>query len=92
MSDQNTNRDWIVNCLVQYQLERIRDGHYGLWLLNLLEKGFAGFDNMSDEQLRVELKKRGLQAEFDVTGVPVDEEDDVGFEEDDGNRSVTGVI
>jgi hypothetical protein len=41
---------------VQYQLEQIRDGRYGLWLLNLLEKGFTGFDNMSDEQLQVELK------------------------------------
>ncbi len=83
MSVQITNRDWIVNCLVQYQLERIRDGRYGLWLLNVLENGFAGFGNMSDEQLQLELRKRGLHAAFDDPDAPVDEEDDADFDGDD---------
>jgi hypothetical protein len=83
MSAQLINKDWIVHSLVQYQMEHIRNGRYGLWLLHALEKGFEGFSNMSDEQLQAELAKRGLRAEFEVPEAPVDEEDDADFEDDD---------
>jgi hypothetical protein len=77
------SRELVVQRLIEDQAERIRRGWCGLWLLHILESGFRGFDNMSDEELAHELQRRGLRAEFDDRDVPVDEEDDAEFEDDD---------
>lgn len=83
MSTSTRSREWMVHCLVQYQMEKIRSGGYGLWLLNVLENGFPGFGSLSDDELRREMQGRGLRAEFDVPDAPVDEDDDADFEDDD---------
>jgi len=90
-SDSDNSREWMIHSLVQYQAERIGDGECGLWLLNILESGFAGFCNMPDEQLEMELKKRGLYAEFEEPDMPADEDDDErdeDFNDEDEVRSM----
>lgn len=86
------NRDLIIQKLIESQIDYITRHGCGLWLHNVLERGFTGFGNMSEEQLRREMRQRGIRDEFDNKPWPLDEEDDDEFEpeEDEDIRSVLG--
>ncbi len=92
------NRDLIIQSLIESQVDYINRHGCGLWLHNVLERGFIGFGNMSDAQLLLELRQRGLKDEFDEKPWPVDEEDDDESEPDDedirqmlGERVIDGM-
>ena len=77
-------RDHLVRSLVLDSLDKLQADHLSLWLHTILEAGFVGFANMSDEELRRECRRRGLRLE-DRLDEPQDEEydDDPDEEEDE---------
>ena len=77
------NRELIIQKLIESQVDYITRHGCGLWLHNIMERGFIGFDNMSDEQLLLEIRGRGLLDEFDKNLRPVDDEDVEPEPEDD---------
>jgi hypothetical protein len=53
-------REFFIEALVVDSVVRILDRNKLVWLNQILEHGFRGFANMSDEQLRDEFIERGL--------------------------------
>jgi len=79
------DRDQLIECLIQDQLEKLDGREYSPQLMQVVEKGFRGFSRLSDEQLCAELARRGLKAEFEALPDPLDEFEDV--EDDDSDIS-----
>jgi hypothetical protein len=77
------DRELIIQKLIESQVDYIARHGCGLWLHNVLERGFEGYANMSDAQLLLEIRRRGLSCEFENRPWPVDEEDDDEPEPDD---------
>ena len=76
------DRDQLIECLIQDQLEKLDAREYSPQLMQVVEKGFRGFSKLSDEQLCAELARRGLKAEFEQLPDPIDDFDDDGAEND----------
>lgn len=62
------SRNEMIAVLVNDTVERMLDLRQVFWLQGILENGFAGFAKWSDDDLRRELKGRGLDS-----GNPLDE-------------------
>lgn len=62
------SRNEMIAVLVNDTVERMLDLRQVFWLQGILENGFAGFANWSDDDLRREFKGRGLDS-----GNPLDE-------------------
>jgi hypothetical protein len=79
------SRETIIQKLIESQVNYITRHGCGLWLHNILEQGFKGFGNMSDDQLRKEMHQRGLRNDADDASLLVGDEDDgdSSFEDDD---------
>lgn len=77
------NKEIIIQKLIESQIDYITRHGCGLWLHNILERGFVGFGNMSEEQLLREMRQRGIKDEFDNKPWPVDEDDDDDAEQED---------
>ena len=77
------NRELIIQKLIESHVDYITRHGCGLWLHNVLERGFMGFGNMSDQQLLLEMHGRGLKDEFEKKPWSVDEEDDEPEPEDE---------
>jgi hypothetical protein len=75
-------RDFLIQSLVLDSIEKLRDDHLPLWLHAILENGFVGFANMSEEELRRQCARRGLRLEDDLEE-PAREEFDDDPDEDD---------
>lgn len=80
------NRDVVIERLVLDCVEKLHTYRCTQWLQFILEQGFAGYANMTDEQLRKECALRGVSWEDDFTHAPSDEEFDEDEEEDDELR------
>jgi hypothetical protein len=70
------SRNEMIAILVNDTVERMVDLRQVFWLHGILENGFAGFAKMSDDELRRELKGRGLDL-----GNPLDEADECDSDE-----------
>jgi hypothetical protein len=70
------NREAIIQKLIESQVDYITRHGCGIWLHDILERGFVGFGNMSDEQLLQEMRERGIKCEIENKPWPVDEDDD----------------
>jgi hypothetical protein len=89
--EATVNRELIIQKLIESQVDYITRHGCSLWLHNVLERGFKGFSNMTDEQLLLEMRQRGLRYEFENRPWPVDEEDDDEPEpEDEEIRQMLG--
>jgi hypothetical protein len=77
------DRELIIQKLIESQVDYITRHGCGLWLHNVLERGFEGYANMSDAQLLLETRRRGLSCEFENRPWPVDEEDEDEIDTDD---------
>ena len=60
------SRNEMIAVLVNDTVERMLDLRQVFWLQGILENGFAGFAKWSDDELRRELKGRGIDS--DKTG------------------------
>lgn len=85
------NREMIIQKLIENQVDHITRHGCGLWLHNVLERGFKGFDNMTDAQLLREMRQRGIGDERDPRPWPVDEEDDEPDADDEDLRLMAGM-
>lgn len=72
---ETLNRGIVLEQLVAHALEAIREDDNDEWLRLILRRGFVGFENMSEPQLRKELEMRGLRPHKLA-------EEDAAFEED----------
>lgn len=70
------SRNEMIEVLVNDTVERMVELRQVFWLQGILENGFAGFANWSDDDLRRELKGRGLDS-----GNPLDEALECAFDE-----------
>lgn len=69
-------REQMVEALVIDSLVNIVDQARFFWLQGILEKGFQGFANMSDDDLRAEIARRRLGSEaLEIVDDPCLEED-----------------
>jgi hypothetical protein len=85
------NRELIIQKLIESKVDYITRHGCGIWLHDILERGFVGFANMPDEQLLREMRQRGIKCEMDNTPWPLDEDDDEDPEpEDDDVRRLIG--
>jgi hypothetical protein len=84
------NKEIIIQKLIESQVDYITRHGCGIWLHDILERGFAGFGNMSDEQLMREMRQRGIEIERDDKPWPVDEEDDEPEPDDEDLRRLIG--
>lgn len=57
------DRESMIDLLVLDCFEKLSASRQGVWLLGILRDGFAGFAALSDDELRAELRRRGLDAE-----------------------------
>lgn len=81
MADPPSHKQAILDQLVSHAEQSIREDVPGSdWLAHILRKGFVGFENMQEPQLRRELELRGLSAPNE----PDELEDDVGDDPDIG--------
>lgn len=76
-------RDLAIEALVLDCVYRIAEYRYTVWLHSILENGFAGFANMSDDELRRACAERGLRCEEDFRESPHEEFDDDPDADDD---------
>lgn len=58
------NREAVIQYLILDRLDKIHRCHQTTWLAVLLERGFVGFANMSDQQLGQECAARGLDCDL----------------------------
>lgn len=81
MNAMSTAKRSMIDTLISHAMTAVSDDPEGTWLRLILRRGFTGFENMSEQQLRTELQLRGL-ADFEVQEeVDADEElDDAGTE------------
>jgi len=84
------NREWMIQKLIESQVDYITQHGCGLWLYNILERGFMGFGNMSDEQLLREMRERGLFDEFGKNPWSIDDQNVEPEPEDDEIRRMIG--
>ena len=56
----------MVHKLVSHSVQSALAESKRIWLSDLFERGFAGYSNLSTEQLRRELQMRGLEAGDDA--------------------------
>lgn len=75
-------RDFLIQSLVLDSIEKLRGDRFPFWLHAILESGFVGFANMSEEELRRQCARRGLRLEDDLDE-PTREEFDDDPDEDD---------
>jgi hypothetical protein len=84
------DREQLIQRLIHDQLEKLDSHKYSHRLLRVLEDGFRGFAEMSDEELAEELSRRGLDGELDGAE-PADEPAVADEDEEDGDiRSLLG--
>jgi len=88
------NRESIIQKLIENRVDNIARHGCGIWLHEILERGFIGFANMSDAELSREMRHRGIKCEIENKPWPVDEDDDdpepEEDEEDDDVRRLIG--
>jgi hypothetical protein len=88
------NRELIIQKLIESRVDYITRHGCGIWLHEILERGFIGFANMPDAQLAREMRQRGIKCEIENKPWPVDEDDDdpesEEDEEDDDVRRLRG--
>jgi hypothetical protein len=77
------NRELIIQKLIESKVDYITRHGCGIWLHDILERGFIGFGNMPDEQLLREMRQRGIRCEMENKPWPVDEDDDDCEADDD---------
>ncbi len=53
----------MIDLLVLDCFEKLSASRHGVWLLGILRDGFAGFAALSDDELRAEVRRRGLDIE-----------------------------
>lgn len=58
------DRESMIDLLVLDCFEKLSASRQGVWLLGILRDGFAGFAALSDDELRAELCRRGLETEL----------------------------
>ena len=73
--EKKAGREAAVLRLMDHVLETIRQDATGEMLRGMIRYGFLGFEKMSDGQLAVELRLRGLSEPSDL-GVPNDDDFD----------------
>jgi hypothetical protein len=80
----NMNRDAVIQYLILDRLDKIHRCNHATWLARLLEGGFVGFANMSDQQLRQECAERGLDCDSrqESTHRPPDGDDEEELPDD----------
>lgn len=59
------SRDEMIALLVSDTVDRVVLYRRVFWLQGILEKGFAGYGQWSDGELRAEVARRGLDRESD---------------------------
>ncbi|WP_207301829.1 hypothetical protein [Rhodocyclus tenuis] len=57
------DRESMIDLLVLDCFEKLSASRHGVWLLGILRDGFAGFAALSDDELRAEVRRRGLDIE-----------------------------
>lgn len=62
------SRDEMITALIDDTVERVVVLRQVFWLQGVLENGFAGFSQWTDDDLRRELRTRGLNQERSVAG------------------------
>lgn len=73
MQPTATNRQEMISQLVDHSVNSALSESRQYWLREIFEKGFIGYREYSDYQLRLEMQLRGLEALPDVS----DEDDDL---------------
>jgi hypothetical protein len=76
------NRETIIQKLIEHQVDYITRHGCGLWLHDVLERGFTGFANMSNAQLLVEMRRRGITDDFDDKPLPPDDDEDLSAQDE----------
>jgi|RhiMethySRZTD1v2_1073278.scaffolds.fasta_scaffold1161805_2 hypothetical protein len=71
------DRDTVIERLIADQLEKLGVGQYSRRFLQVVEREFRGFAKMSDDDLALELARRGL------TSDPLPDPADYDFEDDE---------
>jgi hypothetical protein len=74
------HREQMVEALVIDSLINILDRERLFWLHRIFEDGFPGFARMSDDELRAEIARRGLDSDANDTAV-----DDAHCADDDAD-------
>ncbi len=76
MSGISSSKRNMIDLLVANAVSSVSDDPDGTWLRLILRRGFNGFENMTEVQLRTELQMRGLAGYESQDAEEVDAEDD----------------
>src|SRR5688500_11905542 len=82
------DRDRLIELLINDQLGKLDIAPHSRRFLFAVEQEFLRFGNMSDEELALEISRRGLSAELDSSAEPVDPAWDADADEGDEDRDV----
>ncbi len=78
----NMNRDAVIQYLILDRLDKIHRCNHATWLARLLEGGFVGFANMTDQQLVQECVARGIECDLHASHVDPEADADDDATED----------
>lgn len=86
-------RNSAIEVLVLDHIYKIIEYRYTVWLHSILENGFVGFANMSDDELRHACAERKLCCEEDFLEPPQEEfDDDPDPDDDEEEEAVRGLL
>lgn len=86
------DRDRLIELLINDQLEKLDIAPHSRRFLLAVEQEFLRFGTMSDEELQLEISRRGLTAELDSSAESLDAGWDVGADEGDEDRDVSYLL